>query len=43
MKQLPRQVSKKIEFYNHKQPLYSIYASTVAEVYFAAEKDKDTA
>ena len=43
MKRLKAGLKEYFEFYNHKRPHPSLDGSTPAEVYFAAEKDKDAA
>ena len=43
MKQLKAGLKEYFEFYNHKRPHSSLDGSTPAEVYFAAEKDKEAA
>ena len=43
MKRLKAGLKEYFEFYNHKRPHSLLDGSTTAEVYFAAEKDKDAA
>lgn len=43
MKQLKAGLKEYVEFYNHKRPHSSLDGSTPAEVYVAAEKDKEAA